>query len=158
MPPHSDGAVANSAKLVHLDCPSSDFASLLGLVDRSGTRKSYMWSELSTIIKLGATYQFVHIPDLVHQPASRCLNSSNAPEIFQFASAHGLSDLAKVSLADFAASRFDSYDYNHFGLTFFDEMTPRYAAALVIAMAPYSHTTHAGSVARWQKISAAFVA
>jgi len=110
MPPHSDDAVSNSEKLVHLDYDSTEFDVLLALINKTRKPTSYGWTELSILLEIGGRYHFTHIPDLVHQPASYCLNGGNATDIYQFASINGSPDLARYSIVKFADSEFKYQD------------------------------------------------
>jgi hypothetical protein len=108
-------------------------------------------------LERGERYQFIHIPDLVHQLASRCINGSNATEVFQFAGAHDFLDLARLAIASFADSDFVHYDIDDLNLSFFDPVTPRYAAAFVRAMAKHPSVKGVNRYVKWNKISADFV-
>jgi len=156
MPPHSDPACINSAKANHLECASPDFVLLLELIGKSRDRESYTWSQLSRIVQIGERYHFLHVNTLVHQPASRCIDSTNATGIFQFAAANEFPDLARLAIANFSSSSLNNRDYHDIALTVFDKMAPRYAAALVIAMVPHKWTSQERNKSRWELISAGF--
>lgn len=156
MPSPSDDAAVKGERLVHLDCESSHLALLLGLVDHSRDAESYDWIDLSAIIKLGVRYHFHHVPALVHQPASYCVNSTTALAIFHFAGAHGFFDLAKLAVADFADTGLGCQAPDDMDLSFFDQVSPRYAVALVLAMAKHLIVFGPERYFRWQKISASY--
>lgn len=158
MPPHSDEAVANSAKLIHLDCPSSDLASLLGIITKSAKNSPPKWPELSTVVKLGQRYQFIHIPDLVHQSVTRCIDGNNANAIFQFAGANGFLGLARLAIVDFAESDFRYHEsLDDVDVSFFDPVIPSFAAALMRAMAKHRAEDYEDPYGMWKQISADFV-
>jgi len=145
-------------KLVDLECDSTDFALVLTLINKTGEEEPYTWEELSDALAIGKRYHFVHIPDLVHQPASQCLNGKNASAIFRFAGSHGFPDLAKYAIAKFAdgSCGFRRYNPQDIPLSFYDKVSPRYVAALVIAMSQYPAGGGLDRHIRWQNISAAF--
>jgi hypothetical protein len=155
MPPHTDGIVGDGSKDIHLDCPSNDFALLLGLITRSRDADSYHWRELDIIINIGRRFHFVHIPDLVRHPASHCITVLNAATVFKFASHHQFFDLAKIAIARFAY-QFPGYDYADMPLDVCDDIPGRYAAALIRAIAANPYVEEEDVDLRWGRISAAF--
>ena len=152
---HPHESVMHGEKLVNLECDSTHLALLLTLINKTRKDEPYTWQELCEVLAIGKRYHFIHIPDLVHQPAGQCLNGKNASAIFQFAGAHGFPDLAKYAIVRFADSRFTYYEPKDVPLSFHDEIHPRYAAALVIAMAQYPVTPTMSAQDRWQNISGA---
>ena len=155
---HLNENVMDGEKLVNLECDSNHFALLLTLLDKSREDEPYTWQELSDVLAIGKRYHFIHVPDLIHQPASQRLNGKNASAIFRFAGSHGFPDLAKYAIAKFAdgSCGFRHYEPKDISLSFYDKVPPRYVAALVIAMSQYPTKSGLDRHVRWQNISAAF--
>jgi hypothetical protein len=155
---HLNETVMHGEKLVNLECESTHFDVLLTLIAKTREDEPYTWQELSDTLAIGKRYHFIHIPDLVHQPASQCLNGRNASAIFRFAGSHGFPDLAKYAIAKFAdgSCGFRHYEPKDISLSFYDKVSPRYVAALVIAMSQYPTELGLDRHIRWQNISVAF--
>ena len=134
---NSENPVTRRDKLVKLECDPMHFALLLSLLNKTRETDPYSWDELARIIKLGATYDFIHMPELVHPFAARCLDDSNAATISQFAGAYEYPDLAKYAIPKFTNSELGNFDASELPLSFYDKIAPRYAAALVIAMSQH---------------------
>jgi len=143
-------------KLVKLECDPMHFALLLTLLNKTRETDPYSWDELASIIKLGATYGFIHMPELVHPWATRCLDECNATIIFQFAGAYEYADLAKFVIPMLAKTDLGYFDANELPLSFYDKIAPRYAAALAIAISQHPYRPGEDMCERWQHISAAF--
>ena len=144
-------------KLVNLECDSTHFALLVTLLNKRED-EPYTWQELSDALAIGKRDHFIHVPDLIHQLASQCLNGKNASAIFRFAGSNGFPDLAKYAIAKFAdgSCGFRHYEPKNISLSFYDKIPPRYVAALVIAMSQYPTKLGLDRHIRWQNISVAF--
>lgn len=156
MPSHSASPVGESAKLVHLDCASSDLDLILKLIDKvdCGT---LAWTRLAHILQIGERYQFKHIPDLVRQRASDCIRELTAVEIFQFAAVNDYRDLAKLAIIGFAkVNGTYAQTYDKIPLSMLDRVPARYAVSLVVAMAKNPDSIFPTYALRWEQISNAF--
>jgi hypothetical protein len=155
MPDHSKDLSGDSEKVVYLEAKPDTLAKLFNFLR---DRTDYEWWELDPIAKLGARYQFYHLPILVLSSAMSLLQSGRSHgssfAIFAFAAERELLHFAAHAILyfDYTSQLEDIRTAKDVGATDFKGIPGHYTAALLSAMSE----SNADSPQYWADVSASF--
>jgi hypothetical protein len=155
MPEDTSGLTGDREGVVDLPVNSEHFVSLLRLLDRQTKRPDISWSEMEAVLKIGARYEFVAVPDFALIDVGRDMHDQSAWPIFRFASQQRFFALAKFAVSHFHQVNLIAHaSPETFYVALLRDIPGDYSAALMRAIAEHAPEKPANN--RWMKISGSF--
>jgi hypothetical protein len=154
MPDDTAELTGNSERIVDLPVKSSDFISLLRVIERIPAQNE-SWDTMKEVLELGARYGFFAVPSFILQDAPRALECNTGWSIFEFAAKQKYFPLAKLAILYFHNdSKLCHRTSEDFPPNLLADVPGNYGGALIRAMG--QQPPESSREGKWERISRSF--
>jgi hypothetical protein len=134
MPEPDQRLCGTSPPVITFDAAPTDFALLLNMIDNRPITEPYKWSDLVSVMEIGAKFQFFHLDRHIYAHVMAKRPTGNPWTVFALASRLDLPLVAQSTLVNFDSTHLPSGAVDQVKANDMEGVAGRYAIALMQAM------------------------